>query len=161
MAFLTEKKFSFISKAPSLTPETFAVVRFKGFEAISKLYEFDIMLVSDNPEIDLSEVLQKPARFTVHRENDGEVHYNGMIAEFYQLHEFGGYIFYRARLVPKLWWLTLTHHNQVFLGDSVSGIIQKTLIDGGLTTMDFEFKTQREYNALDYVCQYGETHFNF
>jgi len=161
MAFLKEKKFSFISKTPSLTDETFAVVKFRGFEAISKPYEFEIMLVSDNPEIDLSEILKKPAIFIIHRENGGEIHYNGFLSRFDQLHEYGGYVFYRALLVPKLWWLTLTHHNQVFLDDSVPGIIGKTLIDGGLATFDFEFKTQKEYAQIDYVCQYGETHFNF
>ncbi len=165
---VTRKRFSFISKAPSLAAGggasedgTFAVVSFKGTEAISKPYEFDIMLVTDNAEIDLSEMLQFPAVFLIHREEGDDVEYNGILAEFEQLQEFGGYVFYRARLVPKLWWLSLTHHNQVCLDQTVPEIVANTLKDGGLTTLDFEFKTRKTYDPIDYVCQYGESHFNF
>lgn len=161
MAYLTEKKFSFLSKAPSLDAETFAVVSFKGFEGISKPYEFNIMLVSDNADIDLSEVLQFPAKITFHREEGGDVDYNGILDQFEQLHEFEGYVFYRAHLVPKLWWLSLTHHNQVILNKTVPDFIEDILKDGGLTTMDFEFKLQNSYPEIDYVCQYDESHFNF
>lgn len=161
MPLLTEKKFSFISKAESLNTETFAVINFKGFESISKPYEFDILLVSENPEIDITEVLENPAKFTIHRDAGGDVDYNGIIAQFEQLHQFNDYYFYRALLVPKLWWLNLTHHNQICLNETLPDIIDHVIKDGIKDFLEFEFKTQNEYPALEYVCQYGESHFNF
>ncbi len=49
MSLLTKKKYSFISKG--MDKETFTVVSFKGFEAISKPYKFEILLVSEKADI--------------------------------------------------------------------------------------------------------------
>ncbi|HQQ11509.1 MAG TPA: type VI secretion system tip protein TssI/VgrG, partial [Synergistales bacterium] len=54
-----------------------------------------------------------------------------------------------------------TEHNQVFLDKSVPEIIEECLKDGGLTAADFEMRLQGSYDALEYVCQYGESHLNF
>ncbi|MHB9028778.1 MAG: hypothetical protein ACYC9O_08415, partial [Candidatus Latescibacterota bacterium] len=69
MPLLTDKKFSFISRA--LPEDTFSVIHFTGYEGLSRLYEFDISLVSENPDIDLDLVLAKPAQLIIHRE-DGD-----------------------------------------------------------------------------------------
>ncbi|MCE5248700.1 type VI secretion system tip protein VgrG [bacterium] len=159
MEYLTAEKYSFTTTA--LPDDTFAVVNFKGFEGISKPYEFTIMLVSGVPDIDLSGVLSNPAKLTFHREDGTDIDFHGILAQFEQLHEYQGFVFYRAHLVPKLWWLNLTMHNQVILNESVQDILENTLKDGGLTSMDYEFKLQGSYSKIDYVCQYGESHLNF
>lgn len=168
MKFLTENRFSFVSAA--LARDSFGVVHFTGTEALSSLYQFTITLVTDQPDIDLAAVLRQPATFTIHRPDDQRVDFNGILSEFEQLHAFNDCIFYRARLRPRLWWLTLTHHNQVCLdmpvvpsaqGAASSSLIGRALIDGGLTTLDFEFRTQKNYQPLEYVCQYDESHYDF
>jgi type VI secretion system secreted protein VgrG len=159
MSYLTEKKFSFVSSA--LESDTFAVVQFKGSEALSKPYEFEIMLVTEQSDIDLNSVLQQPASFTFHREDGEDVIWNGIVARFEQLHNFNIYTFYRAVLVPKLWWLQLTYHNQIFLDKTINEILEAVLKDGGLTSLDFEFKLQNDYQKFDYVCQYEESHYDF
>ncbi len=161
MAILTDKKYSFVSNAPGLGGDTFAVVRFTGFEGISRPYEFDITLVSENPEVDLGVLLANPARLVIHREDGRDVMYHGILREFEQQNEFKGYVFYRAVLAPRLWWLTLTHHNQVCLGDTIPDVVENTLKDGGLASFDFDFRLQATYPNIDYVCQYGESHFDF
>ena len=97
MSYLTDKKFSFVSTA--LESDTFAVVHFKGSEALSKPYEFEIMLVTEQSEIDLNSVLQQPASFTFHRETGGDVIWNGIVAQFEQLHNFNIYIILRDRQI--------------------------------------------------------------
>mgnify|MGYP001052828048 CR=1 FL=1 len=128
MAFLTQNKFDFVSRG--LDPDTFAVVRFRGAEGFSKCYEFEVDLVSTEAEIDLNQVLKNPATFTILRE-EGDIPFHGILAEFEQLHQVDDYVFYRAVLVPRLWWLSLTHHNQVFLDKTVPDILQEVLKDGG------------------------------
>ncbi len=155
MAFLTDKKFDFVSQA--LSKDTFGVVNFKGSEGFSKCYEFEITLVATDPEIDLDQVLQHPATFTILRQ-DGDIPFHGILAQFGQLHAVDEYVFYRAVLVPKLWWLSLTHHNQVFLNKKIPEIIEDVLKDGGLTTMDFELRLQKSYVQWEYICQYRESH---
>jgi len=56
MAIDDTKRFSFVSGG--LPEDTFSVVKFKGTEGISRLYEFDVTLASDDPDIDLKEILQ-------------------------------------------------------------------------------------------------------
>ncbi|MBN1578991.1 MAG: type VI secretion system tip protein VgrG [Chitinispirillaceae bacterium] len=159
--YMPEKRFSFTSSAASLNEETFGVVQFTGVEGISLPYEFDIMLVSDNPDIDLDEIMAVPAKFTIHRTDGGDVDFHGILDSFEQLHKYDEYIFYRARLVPRLWWLSITHHNQVCLQKTVPQIIELALKDSGLSTLDFEFKLRGDYPSVEYVCQYNESHFNF
>ncbi|PCJ86088.1 MAG: hypothetical protein COA54_09630 [Thiotrichaceae bacterium] len=157
----SSKHFSFESFADGCDETTFGVISFKGYEAISKPYDFEVMLVSSNKELGLEDLLQAQAVFTIHRGENDDVLYNGILAEFDQLHEVNDVIFYRARLVPKLWWLTLTHHNQVFLDQSVPDFVEDALRDGGLETADFDLGALSSYEANSYVCQYDESHFNF
>jgi len=159
MAYLTERKYSFVSTG--LDSDTFAVVDFSGEEGLSQCYRFEIMLVADNGEIDLGNVVQNPAKFTIHRAEGDDVDFHGILENFEQLNTVDHYYFYRATLVPKLWWLTLTHHNQIFLDQTVKEIVEAVLEDGGLTALDFEFRLQGEYQKMAYACQYGESHFNF
>jgi type VI secretion system secreted protein VgrG len=158
MNYLTTTKFSFSSDA--LSPDTFGVVRFDGSEGISKCYAFEVTLVSDNLELSMPELLQNPAKLTLHRD-DGDVSYHGILLSFEQLHEFNRLAFYRARLVPRLTWLSFTQHNQVFLDKSVPEIIEVCLKDGGLSGADFEMRLQGSYDPIEYVCQYSESHLDF
>lgn len=162
MALLKEKKFSFKSLSSQVDEDTFAVVNFTGFEAISSLYDFEIILITENTDIALFDIIENPAQFIIHRDDETPVYFNGILAEFEEQREYNGIIFYRARLVPKIWWLTLTHHNQVCLDLSVRYLIEQTLKDGGLfPQIDFNFDLQKKYPQMEYVCQYGETHFDF
>ena len=154
-----EKRFEFVSRA--LPDDTFGVVSFSGSEGFSMCYEFRIDLVSRNAEIDLKSVLRSPATFTILREEENNIPFHGILAQFEQLHEVDEHVFYRAILVPKLWWLSLTHHNQVILNKTVPDIISDVLKDGGLSTLDFELKLEQEYPPWEYICQYRESHLDF
>jgi type VI secretion system secreted protein VgrG len=158
MAFLTQKKYDFVSNG--LKPDTFGVVRFRGSEGFSRCYEFEIDLVSTEAELDVDTVISNTATFTILRD-DGDIPFHGILAEFEQLHQVDQYVFYRAVLSPKLWWLSLTHHNQVFLDKTVPEILEAVLKDGGLTTVDFDLRLQGSYPKWEYICQYRESHLDF
>ena len=159
MNYLTEKKFSFVSKAVS--EDTFGVVSVDGTEGLSQLYQFDISLVSERADIDLDSVMQEPASFFIYRPDGSTVPYHGIIAQCDLVRAVGSYYLYMVRLVPKLWRLTLTHHNQIFLNSLPQDIIAQVLGDGGLTSLDFEFRLQGSYVTWEYACQYGESHYDF
>lgn len=159
MDLLTHKKYAFASSA--LAEDDLAVVSFTGDEGISRLFVFDLQLCSKKLDIDLQAVLGRPASFTLHRPGGGKVTWHGMVCGFELQSEFDGLAFYRATLVPRLWWLSLTRHNQVFLDKSVPAILREVLLDGGLTTDDFEFRLQADYPPREFVCQYQESHLDF
>lgn len=151
--------FSFTSKA--LPEDTFHVLDFEGTEGLSKLYRFVITLASSKPDIDTRAVVQSPATFTFEREA-GKLPMHGILESFEQLNQSHKHSFYRAVLTPKLWWLTLTHHNQIFLDKSCPQILEAVLQDGGLNKgMDFELRLQENYPTWEYACQYDESHFSF
>lgn len=159
MPQLSEYMFQFQSQA--VDKNTFAVARFNGEEGLSQLYSFEILLVSEKADLDLEAILQSPALFTIKSKN-GDLPYHGILASFEQLHKADAWVFYRAVLRPKLWWLTLTHHNQVFLNKKLDQFLADVLMDGGLSQgLDFQFRLQGQYPVWDYLCQYSESHFGF
>lgn len=151
--------YSFRSEAAS--PDAFEVVRFSGVEGLSRPYEFDILLMSSKNSLDLTSLVQNPATFSMKLEQ-GELPFHGIPALFELQSAFQGRTFYRAVLVPKLWWLTLTRHNQIFLDKDIQTFLTDALKDGGLNEgADFEFRLSKSYPRREYVCQYRESHFNF
>ncbi len=154
-----ENKFIFTSYG--MDKDVFTVVSFKGIEGLSTLYRFEITLISENSYIHPGDVIKNRAQFIIKRKDGKDAKFNGVISSFEQLHRVDEYTFYRATLVPKLWYLTLTYHNQVFLEKDVKEIVEIVLKDGGLTPNDYEFKIKGSYPKNEYVCQYNETHFNF
>lgn len=158
MPYTSTDRFTFVSWG--LPIDTFGVIRFQGVEGLSTCYRFDINLVSDQTELDLAKIIGSPATFTIKRP-EGDIPFNGILAEFEQEHAVGPYAFYRAVLVPKLWWLSLTHHNQVFLDMTLPEILTAVLQDGGLTWQDFGLRLKNDYPVWEYVCQYRESHLDF
>ncbi len=153
-----EKRFSFVSSA--MPADTFTVVRFRGEEGLSRCYRFEIDLASAEADLDLESILDGPATFTIRRP-EGDIPFHGILAEIRQLHQAGVYTFYKAILTPRLWWLSLTHHNQVFLDQTMPQVVAACLQDGGLTTDDFQQQLKESYPAWEYVCQYRESHLAF
>lgn len=157
--FFKKEKFKFTSKA--VDEDTFYVISFWGKEGLSLLYQFEIHLVSENENIKHEDIIKNRARFSIIREDGSKVNFNGVISSFEQLHQVDKYTFYKATLVPKLWYLTLTYHNQIFLNKTPIQLIESTLKDAGLFRNDYELKLQKKYPEYEFICQYNETHFNF
>jgi len=152
------RKFAFTSGI--LPPDTFGVVRFQGTEGLSACYDFDILLISKETSIDLREILMNTASFAINREG-GPILFHGALKAFEQLHAVGEFVYYRAHLIPRLSWLAMTKHNQVFLDKTVPEIVAACLEDGGLTSLDYELRLQNDYKHWEYVCQCDESHLDF
>ncbi len=156
---IKQKKFRFVSSA--FKPETFEVLSFTGSEGLSKLYRFEILLISDNPELDLEKIINSRATLTILRDT-GNIDFHGILVSFEQMLSVNKQSQYRAVLTPLMWRLTLTHHNQVFLDSTVPQIIESALKDGGLNNgLDFELRLTKTYPTREYVCMYNESHYNF
>lgn len=150
--------FKFSSAA--LDRDLFKVVRFKGAEGLSKLFQFDVTVISAKANLDLDAVLEQPATFSLLRA-DQNVTYHGTLQHFDVLHAAGEFIFYKATLVPSLWWLTLRQTSQVFLDMTLNEILEAVLKDGGLSASDYDLQLQRSYPKREYVCQYNESNYDF
>jgi type VI secretion system VgrG family protein len=155
----SDRRFEFASTAcPS---DTFAVVRMSGFEAISRPYRFELVLVSDDAQLDLARVLAAKAELRILAPDGSQqaTPYAGVLAEFDQLHQAGGFTFYRAVLVPRLWQLSLYRSSEVYLHEqTIPEIIEAILKAARLSpASDYAFKLTGSYRPRSYVCQYQET----
>ncbi len=153
------EKYSFVST--NLPKNTFKVIRFVGEEAVSSIYRFEIDLLCKSRLSEEEEILQSPVRFTIQGEGESSVVYKGILQEFYQFHRIGEYVYYRAVLVPRLWWLSQFFSNQIFMHMTAKEFLGEILRQGGLLDVDFEFRLQEELPKKEYVCQYNESHLNF
>ncbi len=159
MAFFDKApRFTFVSRG--VPGDSFAVVSFKGIEGLSWCYDFEIDLVASRREIDMDDVLANPATLTI-KSGEESYPFHGVLVSFELLREVADYVFYRARLLPRFWWLHYTRNDQIFLDKGLEDILDAVLRDGGLQKNDFDIRLNESYDPYDYVCQYGESHLNF
>lgn len=156
-----DRRFSFVSEAYSDNP--FEVVSLDGHEAISRLFQFDLVLVSDNAAIDFSAMLNRPACLRIHAaDGSGDAPYHGILSAFEQLHRAGGYVFYRAVLAPRLSRLALFRVSDVYLDEqTIPAIIEGVLHGSRVSRADYAMTLTGAYRQRSFVCQYEETNLDF
>lgn len=155
---IADLRLDFVSTA--LPKDTFSVVSFEGSEGLSQLYAVTVDLVSSQKDPDLDAVMGAGARFVISR-RQGDVFFHGILESFSEDAETDGRYYYRALLRPRLWRLTQEIRNQVFIDQTIQAVLQKVLTDGGLPGSAFAFRLQGSYPERDFICQYGETCYDF
>lgn len=155
------RRFSF--KSAAFAEDKFSVVRVDGSEAISKDFHFELILVSDDGEVDFANMLANPATFTLYAVGSTDGHtYHGVLSEFEQLHQAGALVFYRAVLSSKLHKMTLYRTSDVFLNDqTIPDVLDAVFKSNQLTSADYRKDFKGSYRKRGFVCQYQETNFDF
>lgn len=159
MDYLTARKFSFTVK--SLPEDTFGVISFRGTEGLSRCYSFDVTLISSSTEIDLAAMALQPATLTCHRENGEDMSFHGVLINFRELQKIENFFVYRTQIVPRLFLLSLTRHQQVFLDKSIPEILNSCIGEGGAGKISCELRLQNNYAPHEYICQHNESHLDF
>jgi type VI secretion system secreted protein VgrG len=152
------------SVTSSAFPEGTLVVGFRGSEALSRPYAYEIFLVSsaEGDELDLSDTVGSKATLTIRRGDDAPPFvFAGVLSSVELLHELGGRSLLRATLVPQLWLLTLTCHSRLFTKQSIPDILRAVLEDSGFSSDDYSLRLTRSYPPEEHVCQYQESNFDF
>jgi type VI secretion system secreted protein VgrG len=137
------------------------VVNFTGDEGISRLYEFAIELISDNADLDSDVMLESPASLIIKLGADSRK-IQGIVSHFEAVKQVNNKTIYKAKLVPRLWELSLYHTNEIYLDQTVPEIIETVLKEAGFTNLDYDISgLQGTYKKWPYKCQYGENHLDF
>jgi len=137
------------------------VSSFEAEERISDLFEYRIKLISDNPSLDSSKILNKPATFIFNRGDEDPIKVTGIISNFEQYGRTKDYVFYKAVLVPRLWRLKLVYQNEIYQNMDIKELIETVLDDVGLTGQDYKFDLKSTYPKSEYIVQYQESDLNF
>lgn len=128
-------------------------------EEVSRLFEFQLDLLSENSHISPADVLGQPMTVRLEMHDSNTRYFNGVVSHFYHLGPQGRYTAYQATLRPWLWLLTRTANCRIFQNQTVPQIIEDIFKQYGLT--DYEYRLSGSYRVREYCVQYRETDFNF
>ena len=137
----------------------FKVLEFRGREAISQPYRFDLELVSERPDLDLQSLLHRPAFLAFAPDGSG-VH--GLVHQAAQGESGKRLTRYRLTLVPQLAYLAHRTNQRVFQHLTVPQIIAQVLEEHGIQADAYRFGLGPVvYPPREYCVQYDETDLHF
>ncbi len=137
----------------------FKVLEFRGREAISQPYRFDLELVSERPDLDLQALLHKPAFLAFDPAGKG-IH--GLVHRIAQGESGQRLTRYRLTLVPQLAYLAHRTNQRIFQHLSVPQIVAQVLEEHGIQADAYRFQLGPVvYPTREYCVQYDETDLHF
>lgn len=151
----------FISIGTPLGPDKLLLRSFTGTQAISKLFSFQLELLSDDHHIDINRILGERVTVTLNlpEQQGGQRSFCGLISRIRQLPNYSKFAHYQAEMVPWLWLLTRTTDCRIFQKEAIPEIIEKIFMEFGF--QDFERELQQNYKTWEYCVQYRESTCNF
>jgi type VI secretion system secreted protein VgrG len=156
MAILQETRLLAIKTA--LGPNTLAIRTLAVREQISRLFEIDVDLSSEDGDINFDAVVGFEATIRLDVGQKEQRFFHGYVSRFVQLANQDGYAHYEATIVPWLWFLTRTSDCRVFQNKTVPEILREMFQKHG---GDVRFNLTGNYQPKEFCVQYRETDFNF
>src|SRR5206468_2467670 len=135
------------------------LTEFRGQEGISRLFRFDLEMLSENPSLDFKSIVGKNVTIRVNQPDHTDRFFNGIVSRFSQSGSDATFTSYHAEVVPWLWLLTRTADCKIFQKMTAPDIIQAVFSTYGLS--NFRNSLRGTYPVLEYCVQYRETDFNF
>lgn len=133
------------------------VLRFRGREALSEPFRWDIEFTSLQANIPPEQVLMKYATFRMR----GGKNVHGMVTRLEWLSTSQDQSHYRLTLSSRLALLGYTRQCTVFQNQSVPKVVEQVLRKHGLEGADFEFRLERTYPPREIITQWRETDLQF
>lgn len=146
-----------ISVATPLADDELLLTAFHGSEYISRLFHFQVEMLSYNLAIDPEKLIGEQITITV--QNELERTFNGYVSHF----SFGeikadNLREYRVTVVPWFWFLSKTQNHRIFQNMNTKDIVSKVFDDLGFK--DYDFRAQGG-SVREYCVQHGESDLNF
>ncbi|SCZ35863.1 MULTISPECIES: type VI secretion system tip protein VgrG [unclassified Pseudomonas] len=139
-------------------PSELKVLEFKGQEAISQPYRFDLELVSERSDLALEELLHRQA-FLGFDDRDSGVH--GQVYSVAQGDSGKRLTRYQISLVPRLAYLRHRINQRIFQRLNVPDIVARVLKEHGILADACQFTLGGQYPEREYCVQYGESDLAF
>ncbi len=133
------------------------ILRFRGSEALSEPFRWDIEFTSPQADIPPEQVLMKYATFRMR----GGKNVHGMVTRLEWLSTSQDQSHYRLTLSSRLALLGYTRQCAVFQNQSVPEVVEQVLRKHGLEGADFEFRLERTYPPREIITQWRETDLQF
>lgn len=155
-------KSEMLSFEGAALPTAISLVGFRGHDALSQPYAFDVVFTaSASGEISMEEVVGSRAALTVGVGGGVPARIHGILAEIELADVLGESAIYRAKLVPELWHLSHSVHSRIYTEVTVPEILRAVLGAAGITGDMVELRLFETYAVLEHVCQYKESDLDF
>jgi type VI secretion system secreted protein VgrG len=148
-----------IALTTPLGEDVLLLAGFSGHEAISRLFSFQLDLLSEKGPIDFATIIGKNVTIRVTQSDKTERYFNGIVSQFAQSGSDSRFTRYQMQVVPWTWLLTRYADCKIFHNKTVQEIIEQVFKDRGLT--DYTIRLNGSYSPIEYCVQYRETDFNF
>jgi len=132
---------------------------FKGTESVSRLFRFELDLLSENSAISFPDIIGKNVTISLKQPDESYRYINGVISRFAQHATEEQFTSYSAEMVPWLWLPTLNVDCRIFKNKTIPDIITEVFNDLGFN--DYTNSLQSSYDPREYCVQYRESSFNF
>ena len=132
---------------------------FTGHEGISRLFRFNLDLLSDNNSISFDDIVGQNVTISVTLSDQTLRYFNGFVSRFAQSGSDARFTHYQMEVVPWLWFLTRNANCRIFQNMSYPDIVQQVFTDAGFS--DFKSSLTDSYDPQEYCVQYRESDFNF
>jgi len=133
------------------------VLRFRGREALSEPFRWDIEFTTPQANLQPEQVLMKYASF--HMRSGRSVH--GIVTRLEWLSTTADQSHYQVTLGSRLALLEHTRQCRLFQNRSVPEVVEQVLRGHSLEGPDFEFRLERTYPARELITQWRETDLEF
>ncbi len=133
---------------------------FSGHEEMSRLFHFELELISQDMNIKATDIVGKSVTLSILQADGSSSSYiNGYVSRFIQMPSKHVYARYRAEVVPWLWFLTRTTDCRIYQTKEAKQVIEDVFSRFGFS--DYTFELHGSYPQRDYCVQYRETSFDF
>lgn len=129
---------------------------FKGYEAISHLYDFQLGLLAEHKtEVPFDKLLGQEITVSLVTPK-GTRYFSGICNRLSQGRRDHKFTYFDAQIVPKFWLLTKRLQSRIFQHSPVTSILLKVL-EG----LDVEYLIRGTFQPRDFCVQYHESDYNF
>jgi type VI secretion system secreted protein VgrG len=135
------------------------LTQIRGQEGVSRLFQFDLELVSLDPSLDMNGILGKNVSLRIRQVDGSDRYFNGVVSRFTVAGVTENYSTYHVEMVPWLWLLSKTSDCKIFQFMTPPEIISMVFDTYGFG--DYQLRLSGSYPTREYVVQYRETDFNF
>lgn len=142
-----------------LGPDVLLLRRMNGAEALSRLFEFELDLLSQDAAIKGDDLLGQNISVRMLLTSGDTRYFNGYVSSFRAVPGSGQFSQYELSIRPWLWFLSKTSDCRIFQQMSVPDVVKQVFRDRGFS--DFETRLSATYRTHEYLVQFRETDLNF
>ncbi|MEZ6233988.1 MAG: type VI secretion system tip protein TssI/VgrG [Phycisphaerales bacterium] len=133
---------------------------FRGREEVSRLYEFEVGLLSEHSGVNAKSLLGREVSIHLALPGGGQRYFGGVVSSFVEEPGWDDLAVYRMTVVPWLWLLTRTHDCRIYQDMTVPEIMAETFRRYGMSNFDFRLSREKAMKR-EFCVQYRESAFNF